>query len=305
MSARTSSRLNVLNVRSFLVLLVGLGGIPYASLIGQTREFEAVSIKPVDHGVPEHSTGGPGTSDPGRLMITRISVKDLIAWAYAPEYRDRIVGPDLLNAEYSVAATMAPTTTEKELREMLATLLKGRFALRFHEEQRRVSVYSLTTASGGSMPKADNGDLPTVPVDEASVRRSPIILDSNGYPTVPPGYKWVVGSDSNGMSKYAFRGCSMAELAGMLSFVFTHSDTPVLDETGLSGRYTFHLDLPSVARRPPASLGAQAPAELGGDISLGAVSRFLEKQVGLRLIASKPLFRFMIVDHVAKQPTDN
>jgi len=70
---------SVLTKRKIIMLrwffaLVGACAI-CAGQPGNIPRFEAVSIKPVSSDVPMNSTGGPGTDDPGRLTVTRVSVR--------------------------------------------------------------------------------------------------------------------------------------------------------------------------------------------------------------------------------------
>jgi len=79
-------------------------------------------------------------------------------------------------------------------------------------------------------------------------------------------------------------------------------DKPVVDQTGLKGRYDFRLDLPagilsfSVAPPNPDS----NPADPKGTPFLNAV----RDQLGLKLVSSKGPIRKLVVDH-AEAPSGN
>jgi uncharacterized protein (TIGR03435 family) len=86
---------------------------------------------------------------------------------------------------------------------------------------------------------------------------------------------------------------------------------PVLDKTGLTGKYDFTLDynlsgfaLPPPSGREVPGLIALAPgdtaSEPGPDIAAA-----VQQQLGLRLVASKAKLDLVIVDKANKVPTDN
>ena len=60
--------------------------------------FEAASVKPVGPDVPRVATGmrgGPGTSDPGRITYTSVTLAQLLVRAY-DVWPDQISGPSWL-----------------------------------------------------------------------------------------------------------------------------------------------------------------------------------------------------------------
>lgn len=84
---------------------------------------------------------------------------------------------------------------------------------------------------------------------------------------------------------------------------------PVIDRTGLSGRYDFTLDYTVDLSRFPQPPGApptqqnvadDSKSEPGPDLA-GAV----EKQLGLKLTRTKASLDVIVVDHVEKVPTAN
>jgi len=99
-----------------------------------------------------------------------------------------------------------------QIQEMLQKLLEDRFDLKFHREKRELSIYAITVSKGG--PK---------------LAKSP--ATRNGLPAQ-------TGSGSGGQQLRKFTNNSMSDFAlGMQAFL----DRPVVDETGLTGRYNFVL----------------------------------------------------------------
>jgi uncharacterized protein (TIGR03435 family) len=73
---------------------------------------------------------------------------------------------------------------------------------------------------------------------------------------------------------------------------------PVIDQTGLAGTYDWYIEfLPEV---PPGMEGQGGPADASGPAFIEA----LRKQLGMKLVAQKGPYDYLIVDHI-EQPTEN
>jgi uncharacterized protein (TIGR03435 family) len=89
---------------------------------------------------PSPIQGGPGTSNPERMTITRLSAVGLIMRAFAVNNFDQIAMPDGTGAmfsfatgtKYDIVAKVPPGTTKAETDEMLKNLLIERFGLVYH-----------------------------------------------------------------------------------------------------------------------------------------------------------------------------
>jgi uncharacterized protein (TIGR03435 family) len=69
----------------------------------------------------------------------------------------------------------------------------------------------------------------------------------------------------------------------------------VIDKTGLTGRYDYHLEYQvTMPGQPP-------PNEFGGP----PIAEALEKQLGLHLEKTKVPVEMLIVDHIERTPTEN
>jgi uncharacterized protein (TIGR03435 family) len=98
----------------------------------------------------------------------------------------------------------------------------------------------------------------------------------------------------------------MAELAGrMLS---SYVEQPVVDQTGLTGRFDVHIEfVPDYRRSGPVTLNgvvtpdvAAPPADPAGPSIFAA----LQEQLGLKLAPGKAPLDVLIVDH-AEKPSAN
>jgi len=127
-----------------VVLLFSLNGTGNA----QARKgFEAASIRPED---PRGSSRPSSRVSPGRFEIVGASPGELIARAFGIEHPQRLVAPDWVRRErFAIRAVMPDGTTERDIPEMLKTLLEQRFSLKMHVEQRPFEVYELVALKSG------------------------------------------------------------------------------------------------------------------------------------------------------------
>jgi len=250
--------------------------------------------------------GGPGSADPGRITYTRISLKYLIATAYGAEFDDRISGPPWIESEwYAVTATIPPGTNREQFRQMLVNLLAERFGLVFHGVTKEVPGYELTVGKGGAKIASLPSGLPMRPGTTAS---GPSRVDQQGFPVLASDHGWEGIGDEHGIDRYTFKQCSIARLADVLSIEYTRRRVPVIDRTGLSGEFSFHLEIP--ARAPPPPLRSDPGDVVSGgagdpEADLSSISPALEKQLGLKLSAAKIKLQVMVIDRVARVPTAN
>ena len=87
-------------------------------------------------------------------------------------------------------------------------------------------------------------------------------------------------------------GCSMGQLVGMLTAQFGR---PVIDKTGLTGKYDFVLKYNRNRERdrPADDLDPTPPMD-----------RALQEELGLKLEAAKGPVKVLVIDHIEK-PSEN
>jgi len=118
---------------------------------------------------------------------------------------------------------------------------------------------------------------------------------SEGDPSGLPGLWFQQLGDLN------VRNANMADFSGLMQSAVL--DRPVLDQTGIAGRWDFTLKWTPDdsqfsgmgARIPPPTDSANAPPNLYTAI---------QEQIGLKLEATKAPADVMVIDHVEK-PSDN
>lgn len=270
-------------------------------------KFEAASVKPAgpyNPAMPEVLSGGPGSSDPGRIAWSRVDVMFVLTRAYKTS-ADCVSGPPwLTNTEfYSIAAKIPPNTNEARFDLMLQDLLATRFHLKLHHATKDFPGYELVVAPGGPKLKPwhpDTAFLAVAPRDAGP----PAPLGKDGFPVLRAGQR-VMTPLVNGVVR-STRRQSMAAFAQDLGWLLNLSSGDggprprVVDKTRLTGEFEFKLEFAQGSLRPADASVASEP--------VGAPSIFtaLTKQLGLKLVKVKNVTEdILVIDHIDKVPTEN
>jgi uncharacterized protein (TIGR03435 family) len=83
--------------------------------------------------------------DRHRIFIENERVTDLLMFAYGLQAKQIVDGPAWMPERFDIHGT--PDITQ--LQEMVQKLLADRFGLKFHEDQREMSICTLTVAKDG------------------------------------------------------------------------------------------------------------------------------------------------------------
>jgi uncharacterized protein (TIGR03435 family) len=219
--------------------------------------FEVASVKASRTGEVQDSEDI--RSSPGALTVRHATLNSCIKWAYG--LNDfQIAGPAWLSSDrFDIVAKAAGPAKEDQLRLMLQTLLAERFKLVLHREKREAQGYVLAVGKGGLKFHESKSD---------------------GASTMTPG-----------RFGFAAQRISTAQLAEYLAIPLRR---PVLDLTGLTGRYDIALDLT-----------IHAGNEVRPDDIASLVLTAVQEQLGLKLEARKGPVEILVIDHVEKTPTGN
>jgi uncharacterized protein (TIGR03435 family) len=279
-----------------------INGITSALALASAR-FEEATIKPADpNGQPFQGllyTGGSQMRAGGTLkfmIALSLQVSPNVA-------EDMVVGlPKSADSQRWDITAKVPSTGEGAPNvvggrpqpppfsvgvEMLRGLLVDRFELKTHIENREVTVYALTVASG--KPKLTRAE----ESERAGCRPDP------SAPKPFPSIGAMIGC----------KNTSMAELAESLQqFAGAYIDHPIVDATGLEGGWDF-----AMGWTPKAALQGQRPPNPGTPTGVvpeasdpNGISAFeaVEKQLGLKLVKQKRSIAVVVVDHVREKPTE-
>jgi uncharacterized protein (TIGR03435 family) len=199
---------------------------------------------------------------PGNLTMRAVRFRAAVAWAYG--VKDfQVTGPGWMDQSgFDIVAKTSGAATVEEMRPMLRTLLAERFQLEAHTERKETPAWVLTVGKNG--------------LSEAVKESS-----EDGDIAIQP--------DPSKMQVTIRRG-GTAQMVALLARVFRE---PVVDETGLNGKYDLTVNLSNYL-----SDGTGPP-----DVPSIAVRAV--QDMGLKLEHRKVSMDFVTVDRAMKEPVEN
>jgi len=258
-------------------MLLGLGTAPVVGQTGQGASTESETPKPmaadadpafevVTIKLSDPNASGQGFQISGRYVrVKNKTVNDMISWTYGIHEKQIVGGPAWFTTdryEINGVPDVADEPNMTQFRSMIRKVLADRFGLKVHSEKRELSVYALTIAKGG--PKLNKSG------STANDLRNQT-------------------DDPNGM-EMEFNNDSMADFAlFIMQYVL---DKPVIDQTGLMGRWDF------VLKWTPNEL------EVADTNAVPGLFTAIQEQLGLKLVSTKAPVDVLVVDHV-ERPSAN
>jgi len=205
---------------------------------------------------------------------------------------------------YRIQAKADHPVTKEQMRFMMRALLTDRFGLKLHFEDKEMPVIVMTLAKPGvlgpglhpaataacdvtpSPPPAKRKDPQTMSVDE--------IPWTCNYTLMPRAGKMLLGGARHTSMQL------VADFLGGLGGNFGLVSRPIVDQTGLTGRYDFTIEF-AQPQRPNAEPAADAEqtAPAGPDLIQAA-----REQLGLQFKAGKAVVSMPVIDHV-ERPSEN
>jgi uncharacterized protein (TIGR03435 family) len=225
--------------------------------------FTAVSIKPNPDPLNYSDTR---QITAGRMHFVHVPLKTLILDAFGIKAYQLFSSASLTTGRWDVEATMPADSSPEQVALMLRTMLKERFGLQTHFEKKPIPVYALTSVAGNKLQ-------PTT--------------DPSGHLTLDGG------TSSSSTFKIHGRG----PMTGLASLLGEHFDHPVLDRTGLEGRYQIDIEY---SRDVNLQNGAGQD-----DLSAPSLFTVLKDKLGLKLELRKEDIDCVVVDQVAMTPSPN
>ena len=223
-----------------------------------------------------------------KLWLTQDQIQSMIAQL-----------PDWVATDSFVVEARAPGhPTKDQMRLMMQSLLADRFKLASHFESHHLPVFALVSEEPGRTgprlrPHADGPpcDLqshsPTLSSSANAIDVYPPFCD--GYSLMPePDHLILAGS----------RDTTMKLIAAFLPSV-GHLGRPVVDQTGMSGRFDFTLEWMQEPGDPLPSGNGFRP-----DLPVPALLQAIKVQLGLKLKPTIAPLDVLVIDHV-ERPTDN
>lgn len=258
-----------LGLRSaFAALIAAQLGVGQTPVRPQFDAFEVATIKPTG---PEPGGRWIRMQSADRFEARNHAVRTLIAAAYDLSPQAISGGPSWVDSEHWDILAKTPGVVRPNLDEqmsMLRQLLSERFKLEFHHEPKQLPVYKLTVAKGGSK-----------------------LTESTASPdATPEGPPPLVFRLSPTVVRLPARYATVSELASILQR--SPLDRPVVDQTGLSGRYDFDLEF-----APDERLwGGLLPRPENTDKP--DLFEAIQEQLGLRLEAATGSVDALVIDKI-------
>jgi uncharacterized protein (TIGR03435 family) len=229
----------------------------------QRPAFAVATIKPSKDAVKfEHDGKTELMGD--TLRMQDVTLGTCIKLAYRVQDR-QIAGPSWLETDrFDITAKSDGLVEQDAMKQMLQSLLADRFQLSFHREPREMKVIVLTVAGG----------------------------HQKLTPAAAPDAKPFRQNTANGTIA---KSMPIGEFADFLSGPL---DMPVVDHTGLSGKYDFAIDFTPYLPDPAKNMDGTRPD------TTSILKAALQDELGLKMEAGKAPVDVLVVDHVEK-PSQN
>lgn len=241
---------------TFLLIVAAAWALAQAPLA-----FEAASIRPSTEAERPAFSIQPG----GSLVVTGEALKPMIQQAYDIPGFFVSGGPTWIGIDrYDISAKAGdPASSTERTKQRLQTLLATRFQLKLHRETREIAGYALVAAkSGPKLAQASGGD--------ERIQMSGGSRDAHQH--------------FLGGGRARAQNATMTMLADSLT---RNLGVPVLDRTGLPGKYDFTLEW------TPDGPDSSAP-----------LLSVIQSQLGLRLEPAKVPVETIVIDSAQRPMPD-
>ncbi len=259
-------------------------------------EFEVVSVKMVEASVPGAGPIRTNLLAGGRFDYEGVPLYLLIARALNSKSQIQNMPSFTAQERYDIVGRVnLPPSVNPNDPELTAGLLRSllteRFNLKYHKEERPVTVYQLAAGK----PKLKNAD----PANRAHCTRG------NGPAGSPPGTQVLT-----------CQNVTLQQFADQLQGISPDLVWPVDDSTGVSGNFDITLTFSFTATNNlnmAARGGAPAAGSTGGAVAPDVsdptggytLAEALEKELGLKLEKIKRNDEVYVIDQIDTKPTGN
>jgi bla regulator protein BlaR1 len=184
---------------------------------------------------------------------------------------------------YAINARAEGNPTKDQMRLMMQSLLADRFKLTAHFERREISVLALVLDKPGKTGVKLNPHSDDVPCDVSKLTSETLVPVCGHAERMPK---------PNNSLLMSGRDMTMNQIAATLSYLSADFSHPVVDQTGLDGRFDFTLEYTRESNNA-------ALADLGTTIR-----EAIQDQLGLKLKSTRVLMDTLVIDHV-ERPSEN
>lgn len=229
--------------------------------------FEVAAIKVLKNS----NRGGSLQPSPDGLTASNVPLRQCIEWAWNLRSYQVVIPPRFIKDDdtlrYDIAAKASNRVAVNALRLMLRSLLTDRFGMATHRGTMSMSVFALTVSNGGPRRLAppEDGEGTEMTID-----------------TTPTGEA----------THWVFHNSPLQSLVGLIGRGLSR---PLIDQTGLAGKYTFSFVEP-VWDRATVTLE---------DHTVSEVFPAIQRQLGLRVVATTASVDVLFVDAISATPIPN
>lgn len=256
--------------------------------------FDAISIKESKPGTP------PGERLENNRFTSNLALVSYIvfAWDLMPsrEQTEAMLAraPKWVSTDnFEIEAVAEGNPTKDQMRLMVQSLLADRFRLQVHTVTSQAAVIALILdkpgATGPQLRPHSKGQPCDVHLASPTqaVGVFPPVCEELAATAVPHGAVLVAARDVTNQ-----RIATLLTSLGLLG-------RPVVEQTGLSGRFDFTLEYTPERRSPSPQQDIQPD-----DIQVTTIQEALHEQLGLKLKATNAPLDTLVVDH-AERPSEN
>lgn len=236
-----------------------------ALLLALGQSFETASVRLSTASSPRSSV----KIDAAQATLTNVTLSSVIQRAYtARPYQ--IDGPDWLSSRrFNITGKIPTGATPEQVNAMFRNLLAERYHLALRHETRPLNGYELIVGRNGPKLKPPSDSNPGMTLME-DVKAGAVV------------------------STLTARAQPVSELINVITREFR---LPVIDKTGLAGKFDFAFDF---APQAPGALPAESADLSGAPNLLTAV-----QQLGLKLNPAKVPADILVIEHADQTPTEN
>jgi len=236
--------------------------------------FDVATIKASD---PNSRTGAGLGAEGRHISYTNQTVKDLVLLAYGIQEKQLVDAPAWLGTEkYDIDGVpdIEGTPNLRQMQEMFRKLLADRFNLKVHMERRDLAVYALALGKGGPKIAKSQGDPDGLPHE--NLRPTPQLVTLK------------------------VTNASMSDFMGEMQMIL---DKPMVNQTGLTGRFDFTLQwAPDESQL--SAIGMHISPPEGSPNAQPELFTAIQEQLGLKLDAVKAPADVLVIDKV-ERPSAN
>lgn len=204
------------------------------------------------------------------MQVVNFSLNDLVMFAYDMQTKQIVGGADWMATDkFDIDAKpdIPGQPNDQQIKGMLQKLLADRFAVKFHNDQKEMGAYVLTVGKDGPKMKQNTSN-------------------PNGLPGLffgPIGTLHVTNA-------------TMHDFTNLMQS--TVLDRPVVDKTGLTGRWDFTLKwTPDESQF--TGMGVKIPPPAADDANAAPpLFTAIQEQLDLKLEAQKTPVPVLVIDHV-------